>query len=147
MLKERLYQKNNVCTKLKLLLAMSFALLPIPAEAVDKVERGVLIDLKELLHNNVALFNTLQELGSSAPTSVQRMRDIHLRQCLCMTETRDLMAYGKVMARNHRCLGWVSYNKPTKNGRNATTMVRSEFVTHGCYCAGRGFTHTNPDVL
>uniref|UniRef100_A0A1X7TU05 Uncharacterized protein n=1 Tax=Amphimedon queenslandica TaxID=400682 RepID=A0A1X7TU05_AMPQE len=68
--------EEHMCTKLKLLLAMSFALLPIPAEAVDKVERGVLIDFKDLLHNNVTLFDTLQELGSSAPTSVQQMRDI-----------------------------------------------------------------------
>uniref|UniRef100_A0A1X7UZ92 Uncharacterized protein n=1 Tax=Amphimedon queenslandica TaxID=400682 RepID=A0A1X7UZ92_AMPQE len=41
----------------KLPLAISSALPPIPARAVDKIERGVFIDFKELFHDNVALFN------------------------------------------------------------------------------------------
>uniref|UniRef100_A0A1X7UUI3 CCHC-type domain-containing protein n=1 Tax=Amphimedon queenslandica TaxID=400682 RepID=A0A1X7UUI3_AMPQE len=107
-------------------LAISSALPPIPARAVEKIEKGVFIDFRELLHDNMALFNTLQELELSANSSVQKMRDISdpLSWAYCFLSfvavsvkdkhTRDLMAYGQViiqMARSHGGLGWVNYDK------------------------------------
>uniref|UniRef100_A0A1X7TCH6 Cleavage and polyadenylation specificity factor subunit 4 n=1 Tax=Amphimedon queenslandica TaxID=400682 RepID=A0A1X7TCH6_AMPQE len=107
-------------------LAISSALPPIPARAVEKIEKGIFIDFRELLHDNVALFNTLQELGSPTNTSVQKMRDISdpLSWAYCFLSfvavsvkdkhTRDLMAYGQViiqMSRSHGGLGWISYDR------------------------------------
>ena len=109
-------------------LIMSSALPPIPGKVVERIRAGLFVDLKELLQDNVALLQRLQEVntGSQASTGgTSRMRDIRDPMTWASAfmafvaarsdnpETRDLLAYGQLvllLARKHGGLGWVAYD-------------------------------------
>ena len=109
-------------------LILSSALPPIPGKVVERIRAGLFVDLKELLPDNVALLQRLQEVSTGTQASAggqSRMRDI--RDPLTwassfmafaaarsdVSETRDLLAYGQLillLARKHGGLGWVAYD-------------------------------------
>ena len=59
-------------------LVLSLALLPIRAKVVERIESGVHVKLKELLLDNVALVQQLQETNTSgeAPGHPSSLRDV-----------------------------------------------------------------------
>ena len=110
-------------------LTISASLPPIPAKAVEKIRAGVFIDFKELLTDNIALLQRLQDVGQpgqhplSALTTAARMRDIQdpLTWVFCFLaymaarvdheETRQLAAYGQIvihLAHKHGGRGWLA---------------------------------------
>ena len=109
-------------------LLLSTALPPIPARVVEKVRSGTFIEMKELLPDNVALLRRLKEIGAAnhpSPANSARLRDIRilLSWASCFMsfvaaksdhrETRELMAYGKIiisLAQGHGGLGWATYD-------------------------------------
>uniref|UniRef100_A0A1X7SLT9 Cleavage and polyadenylation specificity factor subunit 4 n=1 Tax=Amphimedon queenslandica TaxID=400682 RepID=A0A1X7SLT9_AMPQE len=108
-------------------LALASALPPIPGKAVDKISKGIFIEFKELLADNVALASQLRELGPvQGATARSRMRDISdpLSWVYCFLSyvvvlvpdprLRDLVAYGQIviqLARSHGGSGWLEYDR------------------------------------
>ena len=110
-------------------LILSSALPAVPAKVVDKINNGLFVELKELLIDNMALLQRLQEVGHpsshqllSTPT---RLRDIQdpLTWVSCFLSfmavkanhdpTRELVAYALIiiqLARKHGGRGWLSYD-------------------------------------
>ena len=109
-------------------LILSSALPPIPAKVVDRIRAGSFVDLKELLPDNMALLQRLQETSTgpqAASGSSSRMREIRdpLTWAACfmgfvaaradLPGTRDLLAYGQLilqLARQHGGGGWIAYD-------------------------------------
>ena len=109
-------------------LILSSALPPIPAKVVDRIRASTFVDLKELLPDNMALLQRLQETNTGsqvASSSSSRMRDIRdpLTWAACfmgfvaaradLPGTRDLLAYGQLilqLARQHGGGGWIAYD-------------------------------------
>ena len=62
-------------------LVYSPALPPIQAKALEKIRSGIYFDLKELLPDNIALIQRLQEIGTIAslahPPATSRLREIN----------------------------------------------------------------------
>ena len=114
--------------KSQLPLLLSSALPPIPARVVEKIRAGTFVEMRELLPDNVALLQRLQETnlpGHPPPATPSRLRDIRdpLSWAGCFMafvaakvdspETRELMAYGKIiisLAQRHGGLGWATYD-------------------------------------
>ena len=112
-------------------LVYSPALPPVPAKALEKIRANLYFDLKELLPDNAALLQRLQELShltalGSQPQSAVRLREINnpLTWIFCYLsfvaakteseETRDLIAYGQIilqLARRHGGPGWLTYDQ------------------------------------
>ena len=73
----------STCTSSKLKpLVYSPALPPVPTKALEKIRANLYFDLKELLPDNAALLQRLQELGhltalGSQPQSAVRLREIN----------------------------------------------------------------------
>ena len=110
-------------------LMLSSSLPLIPAKVMEKITRGGYVDFKELLADNVALVQRLQELGvpngSQLLSSSQRLREVQdpLTWIHCFLlytaarvthqETRDLLTYGVLvinLARQHAGRGWLAYD-------------------------------------
>ena len=108
-------------------LILSSALPPIPARAVAKIRNGSFIDLKDLLVDNQALMQRLQEVNPSGiqTGNLSKLRDIQdpLTWIFCFlsfiaaktdsSQIRDLLAYGQIiiqMARKHGGNGWKNYD-------------------------------------
>ena len=89
--------------------------------------RGAFVEMRELLPDNVALLQRLQEIslpGHPSPANPSRLRDIRdaLSWAACFMafvtakvdspETRELMAYGKIieLPQRHCGLGWATYD-------------------------------------
>ena len=85
---------------------------PIPAKVMEKVQRGIYTELREILPDNVALLQQLQEVGMHAQAtanSQSSLRDIYnlLTWTACFlsfvaakvnhAETRELMVYGQIV--------------------------------------------------
>ena len=114
--------------KSQLPILLSPALPPIPARVVEKIRAGAFVEMRELLPDNVALLQRLQETslpGHPPPANPSRLRDIRdpLSWAACFMafvaakvdspETRELMAYGKIiiaLAQRHGGLGWAAYD-------------------------------------
>ena len=111
-------------------LVYSPALPPIQAKALEKIRSGVFFDLKELLPDNAALMQRLQEMGAvallSSPPTASRLREINnpLTWVYCFlsfiaaktecSATRELVAYAQIvvqLARKHGGLGWLAYDQ------------------------------------
>ena len=131
-------------------LVMSSALPPIPAKVVEKIRSGAHVELKELLPDNVALLQRLQETNTAGQTAgvPSRLRDIRdpLTWVACFLafvaakvehrETRELMAYGQIillLARKHGGLGWTVYD--------------SQFRQLAAAGAGASWTEINPSLM
>ena len=131
-------------------LVMSSALPPIPAKVVERIRSGAHVELKELLPDNVALLQRLQETNTSgqAPGHPSRLRDIRdpLTWVTCFLafvaakvenkETRELMAYGQIvllLARKHGGLGWTIYD--------------NQFRQMAAAGAGASWTEINPSLM
>lgn len=108
------------------LLVYSLALSPIPAKALDKIYTGSYLDLKELLPDNAALLQHLQELGQVQQGSSVKLCEISnpLTWVFCFLsfmvakseskEARELISYAQIivqMARRHRGSGWLLYDQ------------------------------------
>ena len=123
-------------------LILSSALPPVSARVVERIRAGAFVDLKELLPDNVALLQRLQEtnLGTQASSSNSpRMRDIRdpLTWASCFmafaavhaerAEMRELLAYGQLvlqLARKHGGLGWVAYDSQFRQQAAAGASTR-----------------------
>ena len=111
-------------------LVYSPALPPIQAKALEKIRSGIYFDLKELLPDNIALIQRLQEIGTIAslahPPATSRLREINnpLTWIYCFLSfiaaktdceaTRDLAAYAQIviqLARKHGGSGWIAYDQ------------------------------------
>ena len=112
-------------------LVYSPALPPVPAKALEKIRANAYFDLKELLPDNAALLQRLQELGhittlTTQPNATVRLREINnpLTWIFCflsfiaaktdVEETRDLIAYAQIilqLARRHGGAGWLMYDQ------------------------------------
>ena len=109
------------------LLVMSSALPPIPAKVVERFRSWAHVELKELLPDNVALLQWLQETNTlgQVPRHPSCLRDIRdpLTWVTCFLafvaakvdnkETRELLAYGQIillLAHKHGGLGWMIYD-------------------------------------
>ena len=121
-------------------LVYSPALPPVPAKALEKIRANLYFDLKELLPDNAALLQRLQELGhltalGSQPQSAVRLREINnpLTWIFCYLsfvaakteseETRDLIAYGQIilqLARRHGGPGWLQQFRQQAAGGSLT---------------------------
>ena len=109
-------------------LILSSALPPVPARAADKIWAGQFIEFKELLSDNVALLQRLQDMGvANQPHSLGHswMREVHdpltwvscfltfMATKIAHQETQELAAYGLIvvhLARKHGGRGWLSYD-------------------------------------
>ena len=107
-------------------LILSSALPPIPGKVVERIRAGLYIDLKELLQDNAAPLQCLQEVNTAVQVSMAapyRMWDIRdpvtwassLTACVVTwsdsQENRDILAFSQLvllLARKHRGLGWVA---------------------------------------
>ena len=113
-------------------LVYSPALPPVPAKAMEKIRTDVYFDLKELLPDNAALLQRLQDLGNFAAavshshSSTVRLREINnpLTWVFCFLsfmaaktdseQTRDMIAYAQIiiqLARRHGGTGWLLYDQ------------------------------------
>ena len=104
------------------------ALPPIPARVVGKIRSGAFVEMRELLADNVALCQQLQETslpGQPSTGQPPRLKDIRdllvwasgfmafVAAKVQCTKTRELMAYGKTvisLAQKHGGLGWAIYD-------------------------------------
>ena len=119
-------------------LAYSPVLPPIPAKAVEKIRAGAYIDLKELLVDNIALTERLQEFGQSlaihAPQSTFKLRSIpdpltwvfcflgYMAAATDSPMTRDMAAYAQIViqqSRKHPGRGWLAYDQLFRQQRAA----------------------------
>ena len=109
-------------------LILSSALPPIPAKVVDRISASSFVDLKELLPDNMALLQRLQETSAGSQATAggpSRMREVRdpLTWAACfmgfvaaradLPGTRDLLAYGQLilqLARQHGGGGWIAYD-------------------------------------
>ena len=107
-------------------LLLSSALPPISANVVDRICAGSFVDLKELLPDNMALLQRLQETSTgprAASGGCSRKREIRdpLTWAACfmgfvaeradLPGTRDLLAYSQLilqLARQHGGGGWIA---------------------------------------
>ena len=115
-------------------LLLSPALSPIPANIVEKIKSGEYVDMKELLGDNIALHQRMEEVhrrGSSstqwvttAPTPKLREVSSPLSWAACFLSfmavkctdehMRDLLTYARLvidLARKHGGRGWLEYDK------------------------------------
>ena len=120
-------------------LAYSPVLHPIPSRAVEKIRSGAYLDFKDLLVDNIALLERLQELGQamvlhgSSPGSV-KLRSISdpLTWVFCFLSfmaassdcisTRNMAAYAQIVilqSRKHPGGGWLGYDQLFRQHREA----------------------------
>ena len=110
-------------------LVYSPALPPIQPKSLEKIRAGLYFDLKELLPDNMALVQHLNETAMSSfsvPPTGARMREISnpLTWVYCFLSfiaartdckaTRDLVAYAQIviqLARKHGGSGWLVYDQ------------------------------------
>ena len=115
-------------------LILSPALPPIPARLVEKIQKGSFVDMKELLGDNITLFQRMEEVhkpGSSshqwvttAPSPKLREVSSPLSWMSCFIaymavrchddNTRDLLIYTRLildLARKHGGRGWLDYDR------------------------------------
>ena len=121
---------------------LSPSLPPVPTKVMDKIANGNYVDFKELLADNVALVQRLQELGVPNGTqllaSSQRLREVQdpLTWIHCFLlyvaarvphqETRDLLTYGVLiinLARQHAGRGWLAYDNKFRLQKAAGSMA------------------------
>ena len=117
----QLSQSHTTAPPLRLqqALLLFFALPPIPAQVVGRIKLGPFVEMRELLPDNVALLQRLQETsipGHPQPANPSCLRDIHdpVLWAACFkaflaakTEfpgTQELMAYGKILISWHRSM-------------------------------------------
>ena len=113
-------------------LVLSPALPPIPNRLADKIRGGTFVEMKELLGDNIALLQRLEEVQGHpssqlvlAPTSA-RLREVSspLTWVSCFlsytavrcrdVETRSLLIYARLvldLARKHGWRGWLDYDR------------------------------------
>ena len=116
---------------------------PVPGKAVKKIRRDVFLDFKELLPDNIALLQRLQEVGRFGQGSAlpqARLREIRnpLLWASCFlsflaVKTEDLVArvlaaYGMIvlqLAMKHGGCGWMSYDTAFRQQKAAGAAIPS----------------------
>ena len=131
-------------------LVISPALPSIPGKIIEKIQKGLFVDFKEFLNDNILLLQKLQDIGQANPAlsaaqpflSGSKLRDVPnpLSWASCFLaflaaktnceEARELAAYGMIvlhLARKHGGSGWLLYDRQFRQQRAAgATMPWSE---------------------
>ena len=138
-----------ITTKLKPLI-YSPALPPVPAKALGKIRTNTYFALKELLPNNAALLQRLQELGhittlTMQPNATVRLREINnpLTWIFCflsfiaaktdIEETCDLIAYAQIilpLTRQHGGAGWLIYDQQFRQQATGSALTPWREITN-----------------
>lgn len=113
---------------------------------MDKIQKGLFIDFKEFLQDNVLLLQRLQDLGQVNPAlsatqpilAGSKMRDVpdaegwascflaFLAAKTGCEETRELAAYGMIvlhLARKHKGSGWLLYDRQFRQQKAAGSAL------------------------
>ena len=131
-------------------LVISPALPPMPGKIIEKIQKGLFVDFKEFLNDNILLLQKLQDIGQANPAlsaaqpflSGSKLRDVPnpLSWASCFLaflaaktnceEARELAAYGMIvlhLARKHGGSGWLLYDRQFRQQRAAgATMPWTE---------------------